>query len=71
MADFEIRKGGMVLAATSGPKDVAYRDAVHYYWQYVEEATEEEPVELVELHVLMTTDARQAWAVASKEEKSN
>lgn len=67
MSEFEIRKAGMVLAATSGPEADAYRDAVHYYWQYVEEATPDEPVELVELHVLMTTDAREAWKLASKE----
>lgn len=54
---FEIRQGGMTVAATEGPGADAYRDAVHYFWQYQPDATEDEPVEMVELTTVMRIDA--------------
>ncbi|KDR25477.1 hypothetical protein [Caballeronia zhejiangensis] len=53
---FEIRQGGMTVAATEGPGVDAYRDAVHYFWQYQQDATEDEPVEMVELTTVMRID---------------
>ena len=46
----------MTVAATEGPGVDAYRDAVHYFWQYQQDATEDEPVEMVELTTVMRID---------------
>lgn len=56
MAEFEVRHGGMTVAAVSGEKERAYREAWNYYEQYLEDATEDEPVELVEVILVATTD---------------
>jgi hypothetical protein len=65
---FEVRQGGMTVAATEGPRKDAYRDAVHYFWQYQQDATEDEPVEMVELITVMRIDAAIDRARQSGEE---
>lgn len=50
---FEVRQGGMTVASTEGPYQDAYRDAIHYFWQYQQDATDDEPVEMVELISIM------------------
>ncbi|WP_454751634.1 hypothetical protein [Cupriavidus necator] len=53
-AEFEIRAGGWQMAGASGPRETALAEALNYYRQYAFDATEDEPVELVEVIVIMT-----------------
>jgi hypothetical protein len=55
IANFEIRMGGMQVAGASGPRETALMEAERYYLQYAFDATEDEPVELVEVVILKTT----------------
>lgn len=49
MAEFEIRCAGMVMASASGPRESTLAEAMRYFAQYAQDATEEDPVELVEV----------------------
>ena len=55
-ARFEIRHGGLVVAAVEGPMDSALNEAEGYYFQYAFDATEDEPVELVYVYTFRTTE---------------
>jgi hypothetical protein len=57
-ADFEVRAGGMVVAAASGPYQRSLSEAMNYFRQYSFDATEDEPVELVQVVVVLSTDPR-------------
>lgn len=48
-AEFEIRVGGIHMAGASGPRELALQEAQRYFRQYAFDATEDEPVQLVEV----------------------
>ena len=54
IARFEVRVDGNMMAATEGKQDDALREAMHYFYQYVEEARE--IIELVEISQVLCTD---------------
>lgn len=47
--EFEIRVGGIHMAGASGPRERALQEAQRYFRQYAFDATEDEPVQLVEV----------------------
>lgn len=56
VSTFEIRAGGLPVASTSGPRERALAEALHYFTQYALDATEDEPVEMVEVLTIMSTE---------------